>query len=518
MLVHGALIFYRVHKKFSNSYYQSFQSSQNYLVSRPMFWGTKEEMRGRLVVIDSSHLVQIVQHYKDTIFVCVGCDYSQISNINNECIIIEDKISLTDIFNKLLEVFDLFLEWETNLEKAVNYFFSFDAIIRSCDPLLDDPLALMDTQFRFVSYSKRLAYESGYEERYVGDNRYLPLEDINQLTAMPDFKKLEKEKGVFRYVCLENMMLKNIYDGNEYVGRLVLPFTDDTVKNAYYKQILSIVAGYVEMLYVKFGTFWYQELSSSDAEFKQTIYSLLSGKIIEQNVLHKVFADKGYNTYDQYYLIQIKSHFTNNENKLLNALINHLEDLWPGVCCITYQQKIIVLINIVKYECSTNELFTQRLSYFLRENLLLAGISRRFTTVFYIQSAYQQTDIALEFGKLLNPMYWYFKFDDYAYFYLLHNGCGDFLPEQICDTSVNILREYDAKNNTELNKTLQIYIKSQYNAASAARELYIARSTFLKRLERIKALTGIDLENFHQCTYLALSYEIFQQHNTGLPS
>ena len=516
-MIQGTLIFYWIHKKFPNSNYQSFQQSQNILVNRPMFWDSREKMHNHLVVIDSSHLEHITQHYRDTIFVCVGCDHSQIENNDNEIITIENQLPLTDIFNMLLETFDLFTEWEANMEKAVNYLFSFDSIIESCDPLLDDPLALMDTQFRFVSYSKRLAFESGYEKRYVGSNRYLHLEDINHLTAMTDFKKLEKEDGVFQHTDIENVMLKNIYStSNTYVGRLALPVTDNIVKNEYYKQILNTVAKYVEALYAKFGSFWHHETSVSNTRLKQILCSLLGGNAIEQNELYKALTDNGYDLHDQYYLVQIKSHFTNNENKLGRALTNHLENLWPGSCCITYQQKVSVLINITKYECNTNKLFTQELAYFLRESLLIAGISRKFINPFHIHAAYQQTDIALDFGQSLNPMYWYFKFDDYAYFYLLHYGANIFLPEQICDVSINILREYDAKYNTELNKTLYAYIKLQYNAMSAAKELCIARSTFLKRMDRIKVLTGIDLSDFQQRIYLAISYEIFKQYNVEL--
>jgi len=96
-------------------------------------------------------------------------------------------------------------------------------------------------------------------------------------------------------------------------------------------------------------------------------------------------------------------------------------------------------------------------------------------------------------------------------FDLLHHGCRDFYPEQICDPAINILRKYDLDNHTELNLTLKTYIEKQYNAVATASELCIARSTFLKRYERIEKLTGIDLNDFQRRIYLALSYELFHQ-------
>lgn len=73
------------------------------------------------------------------------------------------------------------------LEDAVNHLYSYLAVIRSCDCLLEDPLALLDAQFRYVGYSKHLAARNGYEKKYVDAEMRLPLEDINYLTAMPDF-------------------------------------------------------------------------------------------------------------------------------------------------------------------------------------------------------------------------------------------------------------------------------------------------------------------------------------------
>ncbi len=510
MLLHGDLLFYWIHKKYPNSNHFSDRLSQNNRVNRPMFWSTAEKMCGHLVVIDPAQIEQIVHHYENTIFICAGCNEKQMGSSRNEYIVIENRVPLTHVLNMLLEIFDMFLEWEAALEKAVNRLLSYNAIIGSCDMLLEEPLALVDSKFRYISYSKRLASENGYEEKYVEDNKYLSLEVINQLTAMPDYNRLEEIQDVFQYVCVESFLHKNIYSNQIYVGRMSIPFTKDTVKNAYYKQILLIIAQYVESLYAKLGSFRHQK--SSDNKFNQILNCLLNGTAVEQGSLHNLLVNRGYSQNDQYYLIQIKSHFTNNESKLGAALTSQLEDLWPETCCIVYQQKLIVLINKTKYESKSKKLFTQELAYFLREGLLLAGISRKFSNLIYIQAAYRQTDIALEVGGRTNPMYWYFRFDNYAYWYLLRNGYQNFLPEQVCDVSINILREYDVKNNTELNDTLRTYIRFHYNALSTSRELCIARSTFLKRLERIHTLTDIDFSNHQRRIYLALSYEIFEQY------
>ena len=61
---------------------------------------------------------------------------------------------------------------------------------------------------------------------------------------------------------------------------------------------------------------------------------------------------------------------------------------------------------------------------------------------------------------------------------------------------------------TQYYKTLECYVKCRYNAAHTAKELFIHRSTFLNRLERIKELTKLDLDDFASrlvCGTLGLS-------------
>lgn len=408
-----------------------------------MFWSSEEEMRGHLVVVDTTELVHIDRHYAETIFVCVNCTSEQLEGFSNECIQINNGESVQNVFNELLKVFDTFNEWQSKLESAVNEFFSFEAILRSCEGIVDDPIALLDAHFKYVGYMKRMSHDAGLVDLYVGTGNSLPLEEINRLTALPDFNDLETLKDTFEYVGAEHMIHKNIFYHNDFVGRLAIPYSTDKYKSAYHAEILRIIAHYIEMLYNKLGSFWHRK--PSDTVLKKALINLINGNHVEKKALQNALANRGNNQHDRFVLVQIKSHFMDNESKLGNVLITHLESLWAGACCFVYLEHIVVLINLSFYEKATQRHFSQDLAYFLRESLFLAGVSRSFTDISSVQAAYKQTDIALQLGPHHDPMFWYFKFDDYAYWHVLHHGCGEFLPEQICHTAIETLKEYDVK-------------------------------------------------------------------------
>ncbi|WP_090299068.1 helix-turn-helix domain-containing protein [Pseudobutyrivibrio sp. ACV-2] len=57
------------------------------------------------------------------------------------------------------------------------------------------------------------------------------------------------------------------------------------------------------------------------------------------------------------------------------------------------------------------------------------------------------------------------------------------------------MEAYDTKNGTEYLTTLKTYIQKNRSAPAAAEALHIHKSTFFYRIEKMKALFGIDITN-----------------------
>ena len=508
MLLNGDLIFYWIYKKYPKARHILGRGLTNRpQVSRPMFWGSPEAMRGHFVVLNTDATRHIVQYSADAIFLCIGADGSELAAGKNEYIVLPQTVPTEQVFNYLLEIFDLFAEWEQRLQQAVNVYLSYDAIIRSCDQLLQDPLALTDTQFHYVGYSKRLAHEIGFDEKY--GTTVLPPDVVNILTSLPERRELDQRREVYSNVGVENMRHKNVFYDGEFIGKLSIFNKKNPDENAYYSQILLIVANYVEQLYAKLGTFWHRK--SSDSKLKKMLYELMRGTVVDTKSLNEKAGRRGRREDDLYCLVQLKSHFSANEDKLNSVLSTHIEDMWPGCLGLIFEERFYFLVNLSEFQRKTGKVFKQELAYFLRESLLIAGLSRPFRDLAHLRIAGRQANIALEFGEEQDPGYWYFNFDDYAFAYLLYRGYQGFRPEQIIAPEILRLLEYDRENGSELNRTLEVYLRQSYNAVAAAKELSVARSTFLNRLDRIEKLTKLDLHCYEKRVYLALSYTLIEQ-------
>lgn len=68
-----------------------------------------------------------------------------------------------------------------------------------------------------------------------------------------------------------------------------------------------------------------------------------------------------------------------------------------------------------------------------------------------------------------------------------------------------ILTEYDAAHEGALKETLAVFLQKECSYADTAQALYIHRSTLLYRLQRIKDLTGVTLEDARERLHLRIS-------------
>ena len=61
--------------------------------------------------------------------------------------------------------------------------------------------------------------------------------------------------------------------------------------------------------------------------------------------------------------------------------------------------------------------------------------------------------------------------------------------------ALKILQEYDLENNSDLYKTLYVYLKYSKKQTAAAEALYIHKNSLSYRINRIEELTNLDLDD-----------------------
>ena len=188
----------------------------------------------------------------------------------------------------------------------------------------------------------------------------------------------------------------------------------------------------------------------------------------------------------------------------LPYLVNALEQEW--VCCRAFVLENVVLcvVNLSAFSVihgntgrfdSSRLLkeFCREIGVFVREHACQAGISSVCSSFSKLKEAAQQAHTALRIGPGQNPSYWYHLFDDCRLNYMLGVLRDYALPSMQEHPDLIVLREYDRLHGTALYDTLEAYIECQLNMQAAADHLFIHRTTFCRRMDRIRELLGKDL-------------------------
>ena len=70
------------------------------------------------------------------------------------------------------------------------------------------------------------------------------------------------------------------------------------------------------------------------------------------------------------------------------------------------------------------------------------------------------------------------------------------------------MKKYDEENSTEYLATLETYMQKNRSAPAAAEALHIHKSTFFYRIEKMKALFGIDINDADKMFAYEISLKI----------
>lgn len=83
--------------------------------------------------------------------------------------------------------------------------------------------------------------------------------------------------------------------------------------------------------------------------------------------------------------------------------------------------------------------------------------------------------------------------------------------DMLCHEGPLTLRKLDGKNHTEYVPTLKTYLEQHLSATQAAKHIFIHRSTFLYRIERIREILQSELTDPEELFYLELSLRLLEQ-------
>lgn len=125
----------------------------------------------------------------------------------------------------------------------------------------------------------------------------------------------------------------------------------------------------------------------------------------------------------------------------------------------------------------------------------LISLGRFHPGVRGIQQSYQEAKRALQVGEKLLKKGEILSFEDLSLYRFIFSADQDKEIKSYIQETLGKLIRYDQEKNTDLIRTLQVYFHCNGNLKKMSEMLYTHYNTVLYRLERIKEITGYDLDS-----------------------
>lgn len=179
---------------------------------------------------------------------------------------------------------------------------------------------------------------------------------------------------------------------------------------------------------------------------------------------------------------------------------------YRSTVCAIYQNCIVTLFGLMSGgKHSEKEIsFFHRVADFLSPSNASSGISQPFSDLSELRGRFQQAYMtALLTAK---PC----EFFDFIFPAPMFEAvCINAEVDMFMHPGLKRLSEYDAENNTEYFRTLQVYSLTMHNKESTARILCIHRNTLLYRLGKISEMFHIPFEEQQTALAILNSFQLY---------
>jgi hypothetical protein len=415
-------------------------------------------------------------------------------------ILVKGKPSHRRMHDAVQEILARYEDWDDSLKRILAESSDVQALVDAGTAIFGGPVLLHDSNFTTVAVSSE----------YASDPKVLPLLDNEKLPFLMKSEKSMTATGTTG----DNVIY---FRANEMLG-----FSANLFRRGKFKYRLMLLdragslrpcdAALLEYLsdYVRLSLGLVTGASARVLTLPGLMAAVLSGEAYSNEYFEDQMSGFGWKSDDEYVIYRAFTDNPEKDDRTLGFLTGRIADIFDEQCVFELDGGVVAVFDLSNRTDGEVPLDIS-MGDFLRDNNLSAGRSDVFTGLTHILRYYLQAGIAHDLGPRVNRYKQLCHFRDVVKEHLLE-CCTERLPaSMVCAPELLRLKAYDDEHRTDFYHTLSVFLKNDLHSVKAAKELFIARSTFIYRIERIQAITGLDFGKLSDHWYLLLSLELIER-------
>ncbi len=433
-----------------------------------------------------------------------SCDDSDFGNIPYIQVALENLEEIAEFMNDMQEIFDTADGWERKMHDLMLEHAGMERLLQVTSEFLQNPLTVIGLDFTFVAEAgskylpprARLYTDEGLNVEYVNallqNETYREMADTHETVMFP------------AYISGCRSMNRNLFVDEKATHRLILTECRVEITQGVIC-VLDILSEKLEFLLAH-----EEEETDPDRDIEQIFVRVLSDRTADYMQISRELSELGWGGNHEYMCLILQITYLNQQNLSTKAISRYIKKKLGDSVSFLYQDEIVVFFDLTRLGMNQEEV-AGKLVYFIRDTYLKAGYSRVMTGHMNLRRQYVQAKTALDVGSRKKPYLWIHYFSQVAMTYILEQATKRLPGTMICHEGLLELKKHDEENQTQYMETLRVYLEQHLSATQAARELFIHRSTFLYRLDRIREILQSDLDDPEEIFYLELSFRLLEQ-------
>ncbi len=480
-------------------------NEMRYLGFTPM--GKKmRDLAEEFVILGRAEELEAAELPEKSGIICLGTPRGTLDKAQR-WILLPETARWEEVCCALLITFRKYQLWEEALMEALRRNERIESYCQASVDIFENPIFVHDGDFEIIASVNEMPEQVKWNYESQTGKKTVQMETMNEFKVSREYQDSLKTRGAQIFPRQQfgyRGLYVNFWTEETFLGRICVNELGREFRESDYP-LLEYLAGHVQTALER-GCL----LQSDDPrDLEQSFYELLQHGHTEETVLKKRLEYQKWKPGDRFLCIRLLVSSRDFSTHAVYFTCRRLENMFAGIYAFHYHEGIVIVLNMEKINSDISEFF-QRFAVFMREGLFKAGISCQGDDFMELKFYYQQCLAALEMGEKENPMFWMYKFEDYVLSYLFYQGSRKLLPQMYCEPGLLKLKSYDEEHSTEFFKTLYIYLVNDRNIAHTSGRLYIHRSTLLYRLEKIKKILELNLDEYKVRFRLLLSYEILE--------
>ncbi len=375
-------------------------------------------------------------------------------------------------------------------------------LVNIAESYIDNPILTVTVSGKVLVVSDNGDFGDADEQVHAEELRFPVEADSEEHTGKPFLFSLPDQAHDW---LAAKVYMNGVCTAGVYAYSVRHPFTADDY------EVMDILSKAVLLELMK-GTYYRSNRYSLSTYF---LSDLLDGNIRDSALINLRLRNLSWRPKKYMYILAIPISGTQNGSDIqiqiltadiqVQILTDQMRQHLPQSIGVFYMDALVFLTT---NDEPLDEEATRPLIDMLVSSGLFAGMSQPFSSLSRVRDAYENALNVAVLARRLGDENCLVRFEDYMFLHVLNICSKSINVEGLCHPAVMRILEHDRAHGTSFFQTLQCFLGNALNSTLTSEALHVHRNTLLYRLDKIKQLTGIDLDDGETVFRLQFSIKI----------